>query len=374
MNCFDVCCIPCILLFRFATWICPCLFNTRLTTSDPFDVQLQSNRCTEGGWYTDYYATRVCTRESFYTLLALRLRRKGHLYVKRFVERLAGSMTADGQIPSGFTYSWMSHAPVYASFQTRQLTVDANMFFILMVWWCHDKYPDTVRKYYLHCQRAMHWLETFAHNRTVYEPIGASWEYTRQHDGVMLLTNTLMVQTVRSMELIACVMKDDRVQKQYEIEHGHWLDKWQVEIYKTQETLPRILALYWNMVPGNFIQSFNQGIQQPHVPVRTAGPITAAVMMRDRLYGRGDLHTEVVWPWIGFFWASLLASRNHMDAAQGWWTAYIEMHHSNTLYDIYDVTSGHPVRRAFLKAMPAHSLTLAMQMSANQLLTGTPAV
>lgn len=374
MCAFDICCLPCILCIRFLTWILPCLFNTRISRQDAFDVQLQCNRCPEGGWYTDYYATRVCTRETFYTLLALRMRRKGIRHVKRYVERLAESMTADGQVPSGFVYSWISNTPTYTNFQTNQLAVDANIFFIIMVWWCHEKYPNAVPQLYLHCQRAMHWLETLIHDRTVYEPIGASWEYTREHDGVLLLTNTLMVQAIRSMELIACVMKDERVQKQYEIEHGHWTSKWQVEIYKTQETLPRILALHWNMVPRNFIQSFNQGIQQPHVPTRTAGPITPNIMLRERLYGRGDLHTKVVWPWIGFFWISLLTSRNYTDEAQGWWTAYIEMHHSNTLYDIYDVTSGLPVRRAFLKAMPAHSLTLAMQLTASQLLTGTPTV
>ena len=372
MNCLDICCLPFIYIYRCIIWLCPCMFHIRYSSYEPFDIQLQNNRCREGGWFSDDYQNFVSTRDTFYVLIGLKMRRKGNPETLKFVQRLSKTLTADGQVASGFQYHWMSSQPIYTDQNSHQMTVDANIMFIIMVWWCHEQYNEEIHKYYLFCQRAMHWLDTFAHNNILHEPMGASWEYTRQHDGKLLLTNVLMTQAIRSMELIACSLKDKRLEQIYRDRHRHWLSKWQNEVYKTQETLPRILAVYWNMVPTIFIRSFNQEINTPHVSLRTPGPIKPASMLRDRIYGRGDLHQTVVWPWIGFFWTALLASRGEKLMARRWWTAYIEMHHSKTLYNIYDKDTGLPIRRAFLKAMPAHSLTIAMQMAANQLLTGMP--
>lgn len=372
MNCLDVCCLPFIYIYRCIIWMCPCMFNIRYSSYEPFDIQLQNNRCREGGWFTDDYKSLVSTRDTFYTLIALRLRNKGGKETFAFVKRLSKTLTADGQVASGFTYHWLSNQPIYVDNNSHQMSVDANIMFIIMVWWSVEHHHEQLHKYYLHCQRAMHWLDTFTHNHILHEPVGASWEYTRKHDGKLLLTNVLMTQAIRSLELIACTMKDKRLEEMYRDRHRHYVSKWQNEVYKTQETLPRILAVYWNMVPKIFMSSFNQEIHTPHVPLRTSGPIKAASMMRDRVYGRGDLHQTVVWPWVGFLWVAILASRGEKVMARRWWTAYIEMHHAKTLYDIYDRDSGLPIRRAFLKAMPAHSLTIAMQMAANQLLTGLP--
>ena len=73
------------------------------------------------------------------------------------------------------------------------------------------------------------------------------------------------------MELLACVLK----YRQQDIfcAHKQVLLKWVPEIYKTQETLPRILSIYWNMVPTDFIQSFDQELQCSIIPLRTAGPM-----------------------------------------------------------------------------------------------------
>lgn len=333
-------------------------------------MQLQLNRNSKGGYFTNYYATTTSTRDTFYTFLALQMRHKSTKPVIQFVERLAKHMTRHGQVPATFSTSWYGETPTYE--RNHIAVLDANMFFIILVWHCYDHFSSRVEHLYLHCQRAFQWIQTHVFNSVVFEPIGATWEYTRKHEGQLLLTNVIMIQTIRSMELLACVMRDERQQKIFKEKHDIALAKWVPEIYKTQETLPRILAIHWNIVPKDFVVSFNQELQCPHVPLRTAGPVIDQTTWRAWVLGRSDMHTEIIWPWVGLFWICVLVRHGKRDIAQRWWTSYMQYHQLSTLHDMYSKKDTQPVRRAFLKAMPAHSLTLSMHLAAHQLLHGTP--
>lgn len=368
MVCFV--CMPFIFLFRCIVAILPDCVGYRVKLSEPFDVQLQLNKKRNGGYFTNYYKTRIATRDTFYTLFGLKLRDKGKENAIQYVERLAKHMTASGQVPAGFFTSWLDEHPFYM-FQNVPV-VDANLFFVIMVWWCYEDYEKRVKKLFLHCQRAWHWIDTYISLKTMHEPIGASWEFTRKHEGSILLTNVLLIQAIRSMEMIHLVNKDQHNHHIFVNKHSTFLTKWVPEIYKTQETLPRILAIHWNMVPREFIDSFNQELQSTYVPLRTAGPVKDVITFEAWMYGQADLHTAVVWPWVGFLWICVLAKRQKRNLAQSWWASYMEYHHRRTLYSIYSKETGLPLRRAFIKAMPAHSVTLSMHLAAHQYIHGIP--
>ena len=370
MSCWDSICVPFIFAFRCIVKLSPCCFKSRLQIKEPFDVQLQLNANRKGGYATDYYATHTCTRETFYTYLGLSMRNRAPKSQFKFVQRLAKCMSATGQVPAQFYSSWYKEMPIYS--RDDRSVIDANMFFIIMAWQCCEHDQDAVEKLYLTCQRAFEWLQTYVCTHTIYEPVGVSWEYTRKHAGHLLLSNVIMIRTIRCMEMLACTFRDERQERRFKKRYDEALAKWVPEIYKSQETLPRILAVHWNLVPRDFIVSFNQELQCPYVPLRTAGPAKDVATWNAWVYGRSDLHTEVIWPWIGFFWICVLVQHSRRKIAQGWWTAYMEYHQLPTLHDIYSKETRLPIRRAFLKAMPSHSLTLSMHMAAHQLLHGTP--
>lgn len=371
MSCWDSIYVPFIFAFRCFVRYTPCCFKSRVNFEEPFDVQLQLNANRKGGYFTDYFAICTSTRDTFYTFLALRMRQRDTKPQLKYVQKLARHMSAGGQVPTEFLASWYSEeTPVYA--KGNRTVIDANMFFIIMAWECCDNHEDAVEKLYLTCQRAFEWLQTYVCTHTIYEPVGVSWEYTRKHAGHLLLSNVIMIRTIRCMEMLACTFRDERQERRFKKRYDEALAKWVPEIYKSQETLPRILAVHWNLVPRDFIVSFNQELQCPYVPLRTAGPAKDVATWNAWVYGRDDLHTEVIWPWIGFFWICVLVQHSRRKIAQGWWTAYMEYHQLPTLHDIYSKETRLPIRRAFLKAMPSHSLTLSMHMAAHQLLHGTP--
>ena len=64
-------------IFLFRCIVATGCFKPRITFSEPFDVQLQLNKKRNGGYFTNYYKTRITTRDTFYTLFGLKLRRKG---------------------------------------------------------------------------------------------------------------------------------------------------------------------------------------------------------------------------------------------------------------------------------------------------------
>ena len=241
-----------------------------------------------------------------------------------------------------------------------------------MVWWLFEKHPALVNRLFLHCQRAWRWLQHYIKHDTLEEPLEASWETTREHDGVLLITNVFLCQATRHMELISIMQSDKKNETQFKNMHDKLLTKWVPEIYKTQETLPRILAILWNIVPENFLMSFQEQLIQPWVPLRTHGPTSVKTTLRSRVYGYSDQHTHIVWPWIGFLWICILVKRHKKGLAHGWWNSYMTFHAEKTLYDMYSPEFGTPVRRAFLKANASHSQTLALHIAAKNALEETP--
>lgn len=369
MSCECLLFLP-ILFYRFIVWMIPCCFKYTHRHREAFDIQLQWTHSNDGGWYSDFYRKSISTRDTFYVLFGLRLRKLGEVNVEKFVQRLSENMNTKGQVPSMFIPSWYSgENPVYKLDDID--TVDSNAFFLIMVWWmCEKDYTKMNKGLYLYCQRAFRWLENNQCTNTMYEPIGASWETTRQHGGYLLLTNVITIQAIRSMELIAMIQKDTILQEACVEKHGKFIQKWQPELYRTQEVLPRILAVHWGMVPSNFLLSFNQELQATWIPLRTAGPVVDKTTFSSWVRGRSDMHTTVVWPFVGFLWISILAKRMKMDLARTWWASYIEFHYPQTLYDMYSKETGLPIHRAFLKASPVHSVTISMYIAANHSISG----
>ena len=61
-------------------------------------------------------------------------------------------------------------------------------------------------------------------------------------------------------------------------------------------------------------------------------------------------------------WILVLKSKGFNEIANSWWISYIEFHRPETIFDMYSVETKLPLRRAFLKAQPCHTLSLAMQI------------
>jgi len=369
MSCFECMLTVPILLLRFLVWSFPCFFKLEYTEKHPFDVQLQLVSSAKGGWYTGHKIEKIMTRDTFLVLFAKRMRHKCTDEVEKFAFRLAEGMNAKGQIPCGFSEGWYSTTRYYLSDVKKEPVLDSNIFFLIMVWWLHAARPQSVKKLYLHCQRAYQWLSLYVCNDTIHEPIDASWETTRHHSGHLLLTNIYMIQAIRSMELIHMTQKNVIEQAVCVAKHTKFMQKWQSELYRTQEVWPRMLAVHWNMTPDTFLISFNQELQYVHIPLRTAGPIVDHITYHSRVRGIADLHTTTIWPFIGFFWIIVTAKRLKMDIANSWWTSYLEFGHRRTLYDVYSSETGLPIRRAFFKATAGHAATISMYLSAKQIIS-----
>lgn len=353
--------VPFILIYRFLVWGCFCLFTVRNPSHLSVEMQFDTAYNRKGGWWRDYWQLYISTRDTFYILMALRFKKCGAKELSIFVQRLAAAMTNDGQIPYAFHNSWYhGEIPMYEKNGVR--VIDANMQFIILTLWLYEYEPKTVQKLYLHCQRAWQWLDICIANDKLYEQVGGSWEDSRYHKGTLLLSNVVLIETIRCMELLHMYQHDGRRQKSFQLMHERCLTTWIPEIYKTQEVLPRILAVHFGMVPRTFIKSFNQELQCVWIPCRTEGPIENVPTTSAWVHGSCDKHDTVVWPWIGMLWMMVLHKRMMVDISHSWWISYIEFHNPATLYDMYSPESGHPLRRAFLKAQPCHSLTIAMQI------------
>jgi len=59
----------------------------------------------KGGWWQNYHQQRVSTRDNFYIFLTLRFTKGGQQELEKFVQRLARSMSNDGQVPYEFRAS-----------------------------------------------------------------------------------------------------------------------------------------------------------------------------------------------------------------------------------------------------------------------------
>jgi hypothetical protein len=313
-------------------------------------------------------------RDTFYVLLGLKLRKRGFKELILFIQRLADDMNSKGQVPCRYEYSWFyGDTPCYLSKRSEIPEIDANIYFLIMAGWLVEPGETKIlRSLFLNFQRAYEWIDVYHCQDTIYEPLDASWEYTLNHKGHLLLTNIIYIQAIRSMELIAMVNKNNELLKTCQIKHGIYIEKWQPELYRTQEVLPRILGVYWNMVPYNFLMSFNQSLPATLVPLRTNGPIKTKKTFHSWIRGKSDLHDTIIWPFIGFLWISILAEKMKKDVARGWWASYTEFHKPKILYDIYYHDTLMPINRAFLKAKPTHAVTVSMYTTAKHLINALP--
>ena len=375
MVCYDNCLIPLILIYRCIVWACFCCFKHTQTFYSSISEQLESRRSFKGGWYENIHRDFTSTRDTFFILTALYEIKdlETYKYEWKYIQRLNRHMTHLGQLPWGFNTHWYNgEVPIYENQGVK--VVDANAQFIIMLarYYTHmdcdvDISRQTRREMHtmwLAAQRAWEWLDVYIQQDVFIEPIGASWTHSIVHDGQVLLTNVYITQAIRSMELLAIYNRDSNQQNKFQKLHQSFLARLVPEIYKTQETLPRILAVYWNMVPNTFITSFNAQLTCSYVPLRIKGPIKVNYTWSSRLRGNYDQFTNVIWPWIGLFWIVVLAKKTRRNLVKGWWTSYMEYHNPNTIYDMYSPDDFKPVRRAFLKASPMHALSLAMQMAA----------
>ena len=366
MRCIECLVVPFICLFRALVHYCPCLFKHSLYFSKSLQMQLDSARLGAGGWYSDQSKTYTSVRDTFYTTMAALYHSKqdSTRHLERTLQKISAQMRNTGQVPCVFRKTWFdNNAPVYLSDRCGVPVVDANIQYIIMTWWLYTHYDIFDQKRYLLCERAWEWIENHRLQDAIIEPEDASWETTRAGGGALLLTNVLATQAIRCMELLSIVRRHTQNADRFKKLHDRFLARWVNEIYKTQQTLPKILAIAWGMVPKTFIDSFQEQIHQPWMPLWTDGPLKMQPTTHAWLHGQSDIHTTVVWPWIGFLWICVLVDKHKYDLAKTWWASYLEFHRPHTLYDMY-TTNGKPIRRAFVRAKPAHTLTLGMQIAA----------
>lgn len=376
MSCYDCCVIPFILIYRCLISCCCCLYYRQKFFST-ISEQLESRRSFKGGWYDNIHRDFISTRDTFLILTALHNTNDLEIkeYEIKFLNRLNKYITRSGQIPWGFATHWFNgEVPVYD--YNGIDVVDANAQFIIMVYryftamdcdiTVSRQQQREMQKLWLSAQRAWEWLDNYIQQDVFIEPPGASWAHSIVHDGNVLLTNIYVTQAIRSMELLALYNRDQHQTTKFQSKHQKFMARIVPEIYKTQETLPRILAIYWNMVGENFIPSFNAQLTDSHVPLRVKGPVEPNITWASFIRGNGDQFTNIIWPWIGLFWIIVLAKKHKPNELRGWWTSYMEYHKPNTMYDMYSPNTYKPVRRAFLKASPMHSLSLAMQIAAEE--------
>lgn len=358
--------IPFVCCFRALVQIFPCLFKHSLYFSTPLTLQFEKASCISGGWHSDQSKTYISVRDTFFTMMATLFQEKPDTknHLRATLQKISRQMLNTGQVPYEFRKTWFDNsAPVYISDRRGVPVIDANIQYIIMTWWLYQNYNMFDQKQYLYCQRAWEWIENHILQDAVLEPEDASWETTRAGGGALLLTNVMATKAIRCMELLSIVRQDSQNAMRFQHMHKRFLSRWVNEIYKTQQTLPKILAIAWNMVPDTFIESFQQQIHNPWMPLWLDGPLKMPVTTHARLYGQSDIHTTIVWPWVGLLWVCVLVDKHKYDLAKTWWASYLEFHRPHTLYDMY-TKHGEPVRRAFVRAKPAHTLTLGMQIAA----------
>lgn len=369
MNCFECMSILPILIQRLIVWGAPCIFKHQTHYKSSLEGQLTSSRARRGGWWSGPAKDCIDTRETFFVFLGFVHRKKSTQELRQFVNRLAEDMNRKGQVPAKYiAHWWQGERPYYRSEIKKRPVVDSNMYFIILIWILHEADPGSIRELYLPTQRAFKWLEKHIAEDTFYEPIDSSWETTRAHQGHLLLTNVLMTKTIHSMELIALINNDSRMKDKCIKMHKKFVQKWQPELYRTQEVLPRILAVYWNIVPPAFLMSFNQELNTIFIPLRTEGPISLSTTFRAKIRGRDDMHTDIIWPFVGFLWIITLASRMKHEQANQWWANYMEFQAPRTLHNMYCPHTGKPIRRSFLRSEAKHAATLSLFLAAKHAL------
>ena len=205
MSCY-ICLItiPAI-IWRTIVSMCSCIYKPRTHFKSSLRSQMQSCRSRKGGWWSGMFRQIIDTRECFYTLLGLLDMEEGREDLKLFINRLTDDMNTKGQVPSSYHPHWFrGELPRYRSNFEEVPIVDSNMFYIILLWEKHER-EISVDKYYISAQRAYQFLDKYVAENTLYEPMGASWENTREHNSHLLLTNVIMARTIRCMELLALI-------------------------------------------------------------------------------------------------------------------------------------------------------------------------
>lgn len=359
-------CFPFILCYRCIVWFFLRCFAHQHVNIVDYEARLTELQKYSGGWLRDNRCLHVSVRDTFYIYMIQRMQHKAITKkLTLFLKKLTHNMSNNGHVPWGFTEHWLGdEIPLYTN--ENAPVVDANMQFIIMAHWLYEIDSNQAHFLYLYVQRAWQWLDISIANDTLHEKIGASWETSRQHNGILLLSNVLMIKTLRAMELIHMYEKNERKHQLFVKMFDRAVSTWMPDIYKTQETLPRILAVHFNIVPRSFIKSFNQEIQSAWIPCRVEGPVKHTATTKAWLRGYTDQHNTLIWPWVGFLWILVLHKNQMPDIAASWWTSYMEFHNPDNLYDIYDQETGKPVRRAFLKGHASHALTIAAWLAARE--------
>jgi len=358
--------VPFILLYRSVYACTPQLLSKPDHSVCPFSTQLKMNECKRGGWYTNNEHRTVLTRETFFTIMALKFCKEDVPHIEKYIERLSKHMTSDGQVPWKFTETWMGEEVPHYTNNNKEV-VDANAQFLILLECLYDTRSKTLKRLYLHARRAFQWLEKFMKNYEFYEDYGCSWGNTIKHSGYVLLTNVLVCKSIHSMEII-CMSQGDNIQHKLMIKtHGKFKESLQKKLYTSQEVLPRMLAIHWNILPqSTFCDSFNQELKYP-IPLLTPGPVLPSTTWDSWLYGVDDIHTSLLYPWIGLLWINILFKMYKTELAKNWWEKYSSYDSDSTLYDIYSPMNMIPIERAFLKSHSCHSLTLSMFIAAKQM-------
>jgi hypothetical protein len=323
----------------------------------PFDQQLVSNKI-DGGYFTGSNHKKISTRENFYTFLGLRA--GGENVSVEYIILLSNHMSASNQIPAYFTENiWGDKCPYYKV--NGYEIVDSNAIFLILLEWLSESHSQTAKAIFLIAQRAMQYLENFIKDDVFFEPDFSSWENTRlptKNSG--LTTSVLVCRAFRSLEMLAMKNGNHSIQKKCVEKHTRFLKKLRVKLYQTQETIPRMLAVFFNMMPSNFWRSFDQEFKLDLIPLIIHGPIDFPCTWESWLYGIGDQHTTILYPWIAYFWIGILGRKGKVEMAKEYFNELQDLHLEPTFYSIYDPETYQPVRRAFLSAEPTHSITLAM--------------
>lgn len=323
----------------------------------PFDQQLVSNQ-KSGGYFTGSNHKKISTRENFYTFVALRFQNQN--VSVEYIKLLATYMNAKNQIPAYFTENmWGEKIPHYV--ENGYEIVDSNAIFLILLEWLSESHNQTAQSLFVTAQRAMQYLDIFIKDDVFFEPNFGSWENTRlptKHSG--LTTSVLVCQAIRSLEMLAMQTGNKSIMKKCVEKHTRFLKKLCVKLYQTQETIPRMLAVYFNMVPSGFWRSFDQEFQLDIIPLITPGPIQYHCTWESWVYGTNDQHTTLLYPWITYFWICILGKKGKVKMAKEYFNELQDLHLEPTIYSAYEPDTLRPVLRAFLNSEPSHSLTLAM--------------
>jgi hypothetical protein len=328
------------------------------------EYQLISNQ-KFGGYFIGANHKKISTRENFFTFIGLRA--AGENVSVEYVELLAEFMSASNQIPAYFTENIWGSVKIPHYKQNGYEIVDSNAIFLILLEWLSESHSQTAQALFVTAQRCMQYLEQFIKDDVFFEPEFGSWENTRKPgNNSGLTTSVLVCHAIRSLEMLAMKTGNKTIQKKCVEKHTRFVKKLRVKIFQTQETIPRMLAIYFNMMPVSFWRSFDQELSLT-IPLITPGPIQYPSTWESWIYGVDDQHTTILYPWITYFWIGILGKKGKFEMAKEYFKDLEVLHLEPTLFSAYESETLSPVSRAFLNSDPSHSITLAMYLFARDI-------